>query len=130
MSLNDPLAGVLSHIMNCERLGKDMAIVSPSSSLIKKVLKIMKDNRYIGSFEEVEDGKGKILKINLLGMINRCQVIKPRYSVKSDDFEKFEKRFLPAKDFGIIVCSTSKGLMKHSEAKEKGIGGRLICYCY
>ena len=68
--------------------------------------------------------------IYLIGKINNCNVIKPRFNVKNDNYEKFEKRFLLAKDFGIIIVSTPKGLMTHIEAKEKGIGGKLILYCY
>ena len=71
--------------------------------------------------------KGGYLKINLLGSINAIGVIKPRFAVSVDEFEKFEKRFLPAQDMGIILVSTSKGIMTHTEAKNK-IGGKLFAY--
>ena len=50
--------------------------------------------------------------------------------IKKDGFEKFEKRYLPAKDFGIILISTTKGIMIHTEAKKKNMGGILFAYCY
>jgi small subunit ribosomal protein S8 len=128
--LNDPLANVLSYINNHEKLGRKEILVANNSKLIRKVLSILQDNSYLGEFSEIEDGKGKLLKIFLLGNINKIGVIKPRFNVKKDDFEKFEKRYLPAKDFGIIIVSTSQGIMTHIAAKEKAIGGRLICYCY
>ncbi|RLE45260.1 30S ribosomal protein S8 [Candidatus Woesearchaeota archaeon] len=128
--LNDPLASVLSHIKNYEKLGKSECICKPVSKLITKVLSIMQEHGYIGSFEEIDDGKGKVLKVNLLGKINDCGVIKPRFSVRLDTYEKVEKRFLIAKDFGFIVVSTSQGMMTHKEAKEKNIGGKAIAYCY
>jgi small subunit ribosomal protein S8 len=90
----------------------------------------MKDKGYIGDFNEIEYSQGNYLKVNLLGKINKCNSIKPRFSVKNKDFEKFEKRYLLAKDFGFIIVSTSKGIMTHSEAKNKGIGGKLIAYVY
>jgi small subunit ribosomal protein S8 len=46
------------------------------------------------------------------------------------EFDKFEKRYLPARGFGIIIVSTNKGIMTLEEAKEKRIGGRLLAYCY
>ena len=101
-----------------------------NSKLIKEVLAIMQEKGYIGSYEEVEDSRGSFLKVSLIGKLNNCGVIKPRFSVKLDEFEKFEKRFLPAKGFGIIIISTNKGLMTHDAAKAAGIGGRLISYCY
>ena len=90
----------------------------------------MQDNNYIGGFEEVIDSKGSTLRIHLIGKINKTGVIKPRFSVKKDTFEKFEKRFLPAKDFGILIVSTSQGMMPHTEVKKKEIGGKLVSYCY
>jgi small subunit ribosomal protein S8 len=56
--------------------------------------------------------------------------IKPRFPVKLENFEKFEKRYLPAKGFGHMLISTSKGLMLHEQAKEQKVGGRLIAYIY
>tara|TARA_Y100000310_G_C20688463_1_gene820656 strand:+ start:3321 stop:3710 length:390 start_codon:yes stop_codon:yes gene_type:complete len=128
--LNDPLANVLNNICNASKKGKAECIVKPSSKLVNRVLEIMKDKKYIGKFEVVEDVKGKFIKVNLIGALNKCGVTKPRFSVKFDRFEKFEKRYLPAKDFGVIIVSTSQGVITHYEAKEKGIGGKLIAYVY
>ncbi len=128
--LNDPLANALSVILNREKIGKPDCLIKPVSKLIKEVLKVMEEKGYIGDFKEVEDGRGGYIKINLLGMINKCGVIRPRYNLKSEEYEKFEKRYLPAKDVGIIFVSTTQGIMTHYDAKKRGVGGRLIGYCY
>lgn len=128
--LNDPLATAISKIQNYEKFGKKECHINPSSKVIKKVLEMLKQHNYLGDIEEVSPSRGGILKVNLIGNINKCQVIKPRFSVQVNEFEKFEKRYLLAKGFGIIIVSTSKGYMTHEEAKEKRIGGRLIAYCY
>ena len=128
--LNDTLATALSAILNREKIGKKECAIRPSSIIIKTVLRIMNENNYIGSFEEVITVKGNLIKVNLIGNLNKCGAIKPRYSVKKDGYEKFEKRYLPAKDFGIIFVSTPKGIMVHTEAKKKKMGGKLIAYCY
>ena len=127
---NDPLAAALTKIMNAERVGKKEVLVKPASKMIKTVLGILNNHQYLGSFEERIDGKGGILQINLLGNINKCGVVKPRFSAKVTHLEKWEKRYLPAKDFGIILISTSQGVMTHLEAKEKRLGGKLLVYCY
>ena len=130
MSLNDPLANVLSFIKNYEKLGRTELFTTNNSKVIKKILQIMQDEGYIGKFEEIEDGKGNILKINLLGKINKVGVTQPRFAFKKTEFDKFEKRFLPARGFGMLIISTSKGIMTNTEAKKKGLGGKLLCYCY
>jgi small subunit ribosomal protein S8 len=130
MSLNDPLSNVLSKMLNADKVGKKECSTKISSKLILNVLEIMKDNGYIGEFKEIkEENKGR-LTINLLGKINKCGSIKPRFSIKVKDIEKYEKRYLPAKDFGIIIISTNKGLITHKEAKKQGNGGRLLSYVY
>ena len=130
MSMNDPLANALSSILNDEKIGKHESMTAPSSKVIRKVLEVIKDNGYIGDFEEIKNGRGDSIKINLLGNINKCGVIKPRYSIKNDQFEKFEKRYLLARGMGILILSTPAGIMSHNDAKKKQIGGRLLAYCY
>lgn len=130
MSLNDPLANVLSKIQNAESMGKSECVVAPKTKIAMSILNIMQNKRYIGNIEVIEDSKGDYMKISLIGNLNRCGVIKPRFSVTKDEFEKFEKRYLPSKNVGFIAISTSQGIMTHSEAKEKKIGGKLISYCY
>jgi small subunit ribosomal protein S8 len=127
--LNDNLANVLSHVLNCEKTGKTECKVK-SSLLIKKVLQIMQENTYIGGFSETVTTRGSVLNLSLIGAINKCGVIKPRHAVGYREFVKFEKRYLPAKEFGILIVSTPKGIMIHSQAREKKIGGKLLAFCY
>ncbi|MBS3126773.1 30S ribosomal protein S8 [Candidatus Woesearchaeota archaeon] len=128
--LNDPLAAALTKILNAERVGKREVVIKPASNTLKKILSIMNEHQFIGSFEEIDARQGGFLKVHLLGSINRCGVIKPRFSTKMKEFEKWEKRYLPARDFGIILISTPQGIMTHSQAKNINIGGKLIAYCY
>tara|TARA_Y100000310_G_C20680337_1_gene815552 strand:- start:769 stop:1161 length:393 start_codon:yes stop_codon:yes gene_type:complete len=130
MSMNDPLANALSKIMNAENREKNECIIKPVSKLIKKVLEILNDEGYIGEFKEIEDSKGNIFQLNLFGKINKLNVIKPRFFIRKNDYEKFEKRYLPSNNFGVLIVSTSLGLKTNKEAKKKGIGGRLIAYVY
>ena len=128
--LLDPLADTLSTIKNAESVGKSECSTNPASKLIGSVLGVMKDRGYIGEFEFVEDGKAGEFKIELVGKINKCGVIKPRQAVKATEFEKWEKRYLPAQDFGAIILSTPKGVMTHYEARENNLGGQLLAYVY
>lgn len=126
---HDILADVMSTIKNAERVGKKECITS-ASNLVREVLKLMQKNGYIGVFEFIDDGRSGKFRIELKNRVNDCNVIKPRYSVKKDEFEKWEKRFLPAREFGILILTTNSGIMSHKEAEEKGIGGKLLAYVY
>ena len=127
---NDPLASALSAILNHENVGKKEIVLTPVSKVLLGVLKILNEHQYIGTHETITDARGGFIKLHLLGNINKCGVIKPRFSSGWKEFAKFEKRYLPAKGMGIIIISTPKGLMTLEEAKEKQMGGKLIAYCY
>lgn len=130
MVLLDPLADALSTIKNAESIGKSSCTIKPASKLIGNVLKVMKDRGYLGEFEFVDDGKAGVYNLELVGRINKCGAIKPRYSVKVTDFEKWEKQFLPAKNFGTLILTTSKGVISQYEARENDVGGQLLAYVY
>lgn len=128
--LLDPLADAMSVIKNAESVGKPECIIHPASKIIGTTLKVMADRGYIGEFEFVDDGKSGMFKVKLLGKINRCGVIKPRFAAKVADLEKWEKRFLPARNFGVLILSTSRGVMAHNDARSQSIGGQLLAYVY
>ncbi len=128
--LMDPLANAMSTIRNYEKARKREVTVAPASKLVADVLRVVQQEGFIGEFEFIDDGKAGKFRIQLLGKINACGVIKPRHAVKCDGYERWEKRYLPAVGFGTLVLSTPKGVMTHSAAKEQGIGGRLLVFVY
>lgn len=126
---HDVLSDVLSAIKNADHVGKKEVIV-PTSKIVKEILIIFQKYQYIGNFEMIEDGRGNMFKIELFGKINNCGSIRPRFSTKVDVYEKWERRFLPASEVGLIIISTSSGIIAFEEAKEKGIGGKLLAFVY
>ena len=127
---NDPLADALTVLRNAERSGKTAATLTPASKLVGRVLKVMQDQGYIGPFEYQDDGRGGLYKVTLVGAINNCGVIKPRYAIRKSDFDQFEARYLPARDFGSLILTTTGGVTDQYKAKQAGTGGRLLAYVY
>ncbi|MBN2202590.1 MAG: 30S ribosomal protein S8 [Candidatus Aenigmarchaeota archaeon] len=125
----DILSDVMSAIKNGDKSGKSRAN-TPASKLVKGILLILQKHNYVGDFEYVDDNMGGRFSIQLIGKINNCSAIRPRHYAKVEDYEKFEKRYLPAAGMGFIIVSTSKGLMLHSEAKKNNLGGTLLGYVY
>ncbi|MGC8998077.1 MAG: 30S ribosomal protein S8 [Candidatus Bathyarchaeia archaeon] len=129
-SMMDVLSNGLTTILNNEMRNKRECVISPASKLLGKVLRVMQLNGYIGEFEFIDDGRSGKFKVQLLGRINKCGAIRPRFAVKVNEIEDWEKKFLPSREVGLLIISTSKGVLSHREAKEKGIGGRLLAYVY
>ncbi len=130
MTLVDPLSNALNTIYNNERRHKRDCIVWPASKLMGQVLRVMQKNGYIGEFEFIDDGRAGKYRIQLLGRVNRCAVVKPRYAISIPKIEDWEKRYLPSRDVGVLIVSTPKGVVSHTEARESKTGGRLLAYVY
>ena len=128
--LQDPLNDAMATMRNAEAAGKTECLIRPASKLIGHVLKVMQDHEYIRSFEFVEDGRGTVYRVGLVGSINNCGVIKPRFAVRRTDLEKYEARYLPAQDFGVLILTTTEGVISQTKAKQIGVGGKLLAYVY
>jgi len=126
----DTIANGLITIMNNEIRRKKECIITPASKLLGNVLRVIQMNGYLGEFEFIDDGRSGKFRVQLLGRINKCGAIRPRYAIKTKDIEKWEKVFLPSREIGILAISTHKGVMSHKEAIQKNLGGLLIAYVY
>ncbi len=124
------MSNLFASLQNAEMRNKKECMVIPASNLASEVLKVLQKRRYVGEFEQIDDGVGGKLRVQLLGRINKCGVISPRFPVKSSKLVDWEHRYLPAVGVGTLIVSTPQGVMPHVEAQEKGIGGRLIGYVY
>ncbi|MCC6012983.1 MAG: 30S ribosomal protein S8 [Candidatus Verstraetearchaeota archaeon] len=130
MKMNDPIAAALTTIKNNEERGRKECIVSPAPKLLANILRILQKHGYIGEFEYIDDGRFGKFRIQLLGKINKCGAIKPRFSVSYRELEEWVKKYLPGKDIGILILTTPKGLLTHKEAIANKIGGQLLAYVY
>jgi SSU ribosomal protein S8P len=124
------LANMITSIKNAEMRNKKECLVYPSSKLLIEVLKTIQRHGYIGEFEVIDDGRGSKIRIQLFGRINDCGVIKPRLGYSYREFVKLESKYLPSRDIGIVIVTTSKGVMTTKEAFEKRIGGVALAYVY
>lgn len=130
MVVVDVLANAMATVKNNEARGSSSCIIYPSSKLVMATLNVMKQHGYVGEFEYIEDGRGGKLRVRLLGKINGCGVIKPRFHVKRGEFTKWREKYLPSRDVGILIVSTPYGVMSDIEAEAKGLGGVLLAYVY
>ena len=124
----DIVADALNQIMNAARVEKKEVEIRRISKLLINLFKMMKENGHI-DFEVIDEDKKPRAIVKIL-KINECKAIKPRYTVKVKDIDKYLRRFLPSRNFGVLVISTSRGLMSHTDALKNKIGGCLIAYFY
>ena len=123
----DIVADALNMIKNAAKARKKTVKIQRISNLLVEVLKMMKAKKSIKTYKI--HGKEKSLTVTL-GDLTECKSIKPRFTVKKGDIEKYMRRYLPARGMGTVVVSTNQGLMTHDEAMEENVGGCLIAYFY
>ena len=128
MSMQDPIADMLTRIRNGQTAGK-IAVSMPASKQKAAIAKLLKDEGYIANYTVTGDVK-KVLEVELkyfqgkpvVEMIRR--VSRPGLRVYKRSYE------LPQimNGLGIAVVSTSKGIMTDRAARKAKLGGDIICY--
>ena len=108
----------------------DLSLSKPTPHLPWLTSDLILLSGYIGEFEIVDDRRSGKIVVNLIGRINKCGVISPRFDLALGDIERWVGNLLPARQFGHIVLTTSYGIMDHEEARRKKTGGKVIGYFY
>lgn len=129
MSKSDLLADVLTRIRNGQKANHAF-VIAHSSKLVRNVLSVMLEEGYIEGFEEFTESAGiNMLKIDLKyyrgkPVIEELQkVSKPGRKVYSA-ISGLEKMY---GGLGVVIVSTSKGVMSDAAARRMGIGGEVLC---
>ena len=124
---HDIVADALNMIKNAKTAGKENVKINRISNLLIEILKIMKQGGAIKKYRIDTDEKSIQLTI---GDLIECRAIKPRFTLKKEDIEKYRRRYLPSTKMGVLIISTNKGLITHEEAEKEKIGGCLIAFFY
>lgn len=124
------LADALKAINNAERSGAKQVLIKPISKIIIKFLSIMMKYEYIQSFQIIDDQRSGKIVVNLSGRINKCGCIMPRYNLRLSNIKKFRNKCMPSKVFGILVLTTSKGVLDHKKAIKKRSSGKILGFFY
>ena len=126
------LAEAVNQIKIADRLKKKEIIIERTNTIIKNVLKVLKEEKFIEDFEVFRNERNfENIKVKLLGKINEFKVITPRLPVKYLEIIEYEMQYLPSYTEGILIISNPEyKVISSIKAKEKKVGGRLIAFVY
>lgn len=133
MTMTDPVADLLTRIRNGAKANKN-AIDVPASNLKKEIVKILMNERYLKDLVELKDNKQGILRVYLRYSAGDVPIIKGIQRVSRPglrsyfDSQKVKQTIHNSR--GMMVISTSQGLMTNFEAARKGIGGEVLLKCW
>merc|ERR1711879_110061 len=126
----NPLADALKCILVAERKGRRQVLLRPASKVIIKFLRQMQKHGYIGEFEVVDDHRSNKIVVELLGRINKCGVISPRFDIKLPNLEGWCSNILPSRHFGKVILTTTYGILDQHECINKKTGGKILGFFY
>jgi len=129
MSINDPVADMLTRIRNATR-NRSKSVVVLNNKVCKGVAEALQAEGYINGFEVVEDNKQGTIHVDLkygprgevlIHEIKRMS--KPGCRV----YRKVDQIPSPMQGLGISIVSTNRGVLSDRQAREVGVGGELLC---
>lgn len=129
MSMNDPLADMLTRIRNASR-ARFQSVEIPFSTLKANVARVLKEEGYIEDYQIVEEGPQGVLKVQLRYGPHREQVITGIRRVSKPGRRRYTasgKIPTVMSGLGIAVLTTSRGVMTDRAARREKIGGELLC---
>lgn len=128
MSMQDPVADMLTCIRNAQTMGIQK-IRMPHSNLKNEILKVLRDEGFIGDFEVVETDKKKKLQVSLKYYQGRPviekidRVSRPALRI----YKGYDQLPLVRGGLGIAIVSTPKGVMSDKTARAQQVGGEVLC---
>ena len=132
MQITDPVADMLTRIRNANT-AKHESVDVPASNLKKAIAKILLDEGYIKSYEDVEDGTQGVIRIQLKYLAGKEKVISGLRRVSKPGLRVYAGADeLPRvlKGLGIAIISTSKGVMTDKAARANHVGGEVLAFVW
>jgi small subunit ribosomal protein S8 len=132
MSMTDPIADFLARIRNGIRARKQL-VECPRSNMKLRIAEILRDEGFVQSVSSSDDKKQGVLKVELR-YDGRASATANAISGMRRISRPGQRYYVPAKDIpkvrnglGIAIISTSQGVMTDKQARDKGVGGEVLC---
>lgn len=133
MSMTDPVADLLTRIRNGSKAEKN-AIDVPASNLKREIVRILLENKYLRDVVELPDNKQGILRIYLRYSKGDEPVLKGITRVSKPGLRRYfsseDVRLSVHNSRGMLVVSTSQGVMTNFDAAKRGVGGEALLKCW
>lgn len=132
MSMNDPIADMLTRVRNAHSAGKS-TVSMPSSKKLVEIARIMQEEGYIAGYEIESAQPRDILEITLKYGEKKARTIRGLKRISKPGLRIYAgKDELPRVlgGLGTAIISTSKGVMTDRDARKAGIGGEVIAYIW
>ncbi|CAD5941848.1 30S ribosomal protein S8 [Planktothrix tepida] len=133
MAANDTIADMLTRIRN-SCMARHQTTQIPSTKMTRSIAQVLKQEGFIGDFEETGEGIKKYLVVSLkYNSKTKAPTIQKLQRVSRPGLRVYRNRKeLPRVlgGIGVAIISTSRGVMTDREARRQGLGGEVLCYIW
>lgn len=129
---SDTISDFLTRVRNAQRAGHRRVDI-PASKIKRAMSKILVDKGYITRFIDIEDGKQGVLRLFLKYDAYGQPVIKELKRISKPGLRKYSNSENIPRSYnglGVVIVSTSKGVMTDKEARKLNVGGEVLCSVY
>ena len=131
MNVTDPIADMLTRIRNASR-ARHTEVVVPASRTKLAIARILRDEGFIEDFSEAQDGPGQILRIKLK-YVGKVPVVSGLKRISKPGLRVYAaKTEIPRVlgGLGVVIVSTSQGIMTGAQARKGQLGGEILAYVW
>lgn len=132
MNVSDPIADMLTRVRNASR-ARHMEVLVPASRTKREIARILKDEGFIAEVREERDGPAQLLRLQLKYVDGKVPVVSGLKRISKPGLRVYaQKTEIPRVlgGLGIVIVSTSKGIMTGAQAKQAALGGEILAYVW
>jgi small subunit ribosomal protein S8 len=132
MNISDPIADMLTRVRNASR-ARHTEVVIPASRTKREIARILMEEGFIADVHEERDGVAQLLRIQLKYVDGKVPVVSGLKRISKPGLRVYaQKTDIPRVlgGLGIVIVSTSKGIMTGAQAKQAALGGEILAYVW
>jgi small subunit ribosomal protein S8 len=132
MNVSDPIADMLTRVRNASR-ARHTEVIVPASRTKREIARILKEEGFIADVREEQAGPAHMLRIELKYVDGKVPVVSGLKRISKPGLRVYaQKTDIPRVlgGLGIVIVSTSKGIMTGSQAKQAQLGGEILAFIW
>ena len=132
MNISDPIADMLTRVRNASR-ARHTEVIVPASRTKREIARILKEEGFIADVREERDGPTVLLRLQLKYVDGKVPVVSGLKRISKPGLRVYARKTdIPRVlgGLGVVIVSTSKGIMTGTQAKQAQLGGEILAYIW
>ena len=132
MNVSDPIADMLTRVRNASR-ARHTEVIVPASRTKREIARILVEEGFIAGVREERDGPAAVLRLQLKYVDGKVPVVSGLKRISKPGLRVYARKTdIPRVlgGLGVVIVSTSKGIMTGSQARKAELGGEILAYVW